>query len=183
MSMRKSLVLFGILAGLFGLLTYVVAIRGPVAAPSSDIGAVSRGLVAPDFTLPDLAGRRVSLEQFRGQVVLINFWATWCEPCLEEMPSLQALYERFKDRKLVVLAVNLNETGPDLEEYLKTARLTFPILLDGQATAQRYGTDKVPESYLIDNRGVVLQKIVGAQDWMQEQALKYFDGLLPKAGA
>ena len=183
MSTKKGIILLGILAALFALLTWVVAFRGPVTAPSSDIGAVSRGLVAPNFTLKDLAGRTVSLEDFRGQIVLVNFWATWCQPCLDEMPSLQALYDKFKDRKLVILAVDLNETGPDLDAFLKKYGITFTVLLEGQAIAQRYGTQKVPESYLIDNRGIVLQKVIGAQDWMQEQALKYFDGLLPAAGS
>lgn len=183
MSGRKAGLLVIILAGIFGLLSYFVAIRGPVTAPSTDIGAVSRGLMAPGFELPDLAGRKVSLEDFRGQFVLINFWATWCQPCLEEMPSLQALHERFRDRKLVVLAVNLNETSADLQDYLAKAGITFPILLDGQAVATRYGTEKVPESYLVDHRGIVLNKIIGAQDWTKPEALAEFDRLLPQAGS
>jgi cytochrome c biogenesis protein CcmG, thiol:disulfide interchange protein DsbE len=183
MSTRKALSLLGIMAALSVVLYYFVAVRGPVTAPSSDIGAVSRGQMAPDFQLKDLSGRPVSLEDFRGQIVLVNFWASWCQPCLDEMPSLQALYAKFKDRKFVVLAVNLNETAPDLEAFLKKNGVTFPVLCEGQAIAQRYGTEKVPESYLIDNRGVVLQKIIGAQDWLQDSALKYFDELLPKAAS
>jgi thiol-disulfide isomerase/thioredoxin len=183
MSIRKLLTLFGVMVVLACVLTYYVGIRGPRVAPSTDIGSVSRGLIAPNFTLADLTGKKVSLEDFRGQIVLVNFWATWCEPCLEEMPSLQSLYEKFKGRKLVILAVNVNETGQDLENYLKTTTISFPILLEGQSTAQRYGTDKYPESYLIDNRGIVIQKIIGPQNWMHEEAIKYFDGLLPESSS
>ena len=183
MSTNKTLTLIAVMVCLFATLTWTIGIKGPRVAPSTDVGAVSRGLMAPNFTLPDMKGNKVSLEDLRGQVVLVNFWATWCAPCLEEMPSLQALYEKFSDRKLVVLGVNVNDTGPDLENYLKTTTIRFPLLLEGQATAQRYGTDKYPESYLVDHRGIVIQKIVGPQNWMHDEAVKYFDELLPSAGS
>jgi peroxiredoxin len=181
MPIRRLPMLGLILLSLFGLLTYFVAVRGPRHVPSTDVGAVTRGLVAPDFTLRDLAtGRPVSLKDLRGSHVLLNYWASWCEPCLEEMPSLQELHEKFQARKLVVLGVNVNETEEDLQRLVEQTGVKFPILVEGQAVAQRYGTEKLPETYLIDPRGIVVQKIIGAQHWSSAEALRYFDGLLPR---
>ncbi len=178
MSSQKSIFLVAILGVLGAVLTYYVAIRGPVPFQSSDMGAVLRGMVAPDFELAALEGGVTKLENLRGNYVLINFWATWCQPCLDEMPSLEALYRRYKSRKFVVLAINMNERSDDLKEYVKETGLTFPILLQGQRLAKRYGTEKVPESYVIDPRGIVKGKIIGAQDWTSESTLQYFDALL-----
>jgi thiol-disulfide isomerase/thioredoxin len=180
MPARKAFVLLVVLGGLFALMYYFVGVRGPVTAPSTDVGAVSRGLVAPAFELPDLTGRKVRLADYKDHIVLINYWATWCQPCLDEMPSLEKLYQQFRSRRLVVLAINVNETREDLSSYIQQAGLTFPILLEGQETAARYGTEKLPESYLLNERGVVIQKVIGARDWLDPEVVRYFDELLPR---
>lgn len=142
-----------------------------------------RGLIgqpAPDFTLLDMQGRQVTLSELKGQVVLLNFWASWCPPCREEMPSMEMLYRQFKDRGLVVLAVNVEENGKEaVAEFLRRTPYSFPILLDEANVAQKkYGVFRFPESFLIDRNGVVVEKVIGGRDWLHGQIFKLIDFLI-----
>lgn len=125
------------------------------------------GSQAPDFSLPNQAGQNQSLSQFSKQVVLLNFWATWCAPCVSEMASLDRLYQKYKDKGFIVLAVSVDEEGwKVIHEFLKKIPVTFPILLDvDYKAADQYGSYRVPESYLIDKQGQVVEKILGAREW------------------
>ncbi len=138
------------------------------------------GNPAPDFTLTDMQGRQVTLSQFRGKVVLLNFWATWCPPCREEMPSMERLYQRFKEQGLVMLAVNVEENGfQAVSSFLSRHPHSFPILLDSNADAQNlYRVYRFPESFLIDRNGNVVDKIIGGRDWMSEPIVKKINFLL-----
>ncbi len=139
---------------------------------------------APDFTLPTLDGNSASLADYRGKVVLLNFWATWCPPCIWEMPSMESLYQRFKDRGFEVLAVSIDTKGEDVvRPFVKDYNLTFPVLLDSDSDVyRRYGVTGVPESFIIDRDGKVASKIVGARDWAEAEWLDYFDQLIGKTG-
>lgn len=125
------------------------------------------GSQAPDFSLPNQAGQNQSLSQFSKQVVLLNFWATWCAPCVSEMASLDRLYQKYKDKGFIVLAVSVDEEGwKVIDEFLKKIPVTFPILLDvDYKAADQYGSYRVPESYLINKQGQVVEKILGAREW------------------
>ena len=127
------------------------------------------GVLAPDFSLKNQAGQTVKLSSFQGKPVLLNFWATWCGPCQSEMPSLEALYQKYKDKNFVVLGVSLDEDGwPAIQEFLKQVPVTFPILNDnGETISELYHTFRIPESYLIDASGKISDKIVGPQDYTQ----------------
>lgn len=117
---------------------------------------------APDFTLKDLEGRSVSLADHRGKVVLLNFWATWCEPCKKEMPEMQAAYEKLKDRGFVILAVNFGEDPDPAAAFGHHGRLTFPILLDPRVqVAARYEVVTLPVSFYIDSEGMVRERVFG----------------------
>ncbi len=135
------------------------------AAPAAPAGMI--GLTAPDFTLTDMQGQQVSLSQFRGKIVILNFWATWCPPCVEEMPSMEQLYREFKDQDLVVLAVNVESSGQEaVSEFLAKKSYSFKILLDPDAETQNtYGVFRLPESFLIDRNGVVVEKVIGGRNW------------------
>ncbi|MCE7793958.1 redoxin domain-containing protein [Salipaludibacillus sp. CUR1] len=128
-----------------------------------DIG-LNEGDYAPDFTLETLAGEEVSLWDFRGQKVMVNFWATWCPPCRAEMPDMQEMYEEYDDIK--ILAVNLTETEPgvdQVEEFTEDFGLTFPILLDHEVeVAGIYDIQPIPTSYMIDSEGKVQSIAFGA---------------------
>jgi len=137
------------------------------------------GRSAEDFTLNDLNGKKVTLSSFRDKVVLINFWATWCSPCREEMPSMEKLYRRFRDKGFVVLAVSTDRAAVDVQDYLQSQPLSFPVLLDYDLRVARskYKVFMTPTSFLIDRRGVVVEKYYGAVDWMDPETVKQIEAL------
>jgi cytochrome c biogenesis protein CcmG/thiol:disulfide interchange protein DsbE len=111
---------------------------------------------APDFALEQLDGGPLSLSEHRGQIVLVNFWATWCAPCRLEMPALQDRFERYRNQGFVVLAVNDEEPAGDVREYVEELGLTFPVLLDPSGQVQQlYAVHGYPSSYLIDRAGTI----------------------------
>jgi peroxiredoxin len=120
------------------------------------------GLPAADFSLTDLDGRTHQLAQYRGKIVLLNFWATWCKPCTTEMPAMQACYDRLRDKGFVVLAVNELEDEAKVREHIKTHGHTFPVLMDrDNKVANLYGVFGLPVSVFIDEKGVVQEYIKG----------------------
>lgn len=117
---------------------------------------------APQFTLNDLEGRPVSLTDYSGKVVLLNFWATWCEPSRKEMPEIQEAYERYKSQGFVVLAVNFGENLDPAISFVHHGRLTFPVLLDRKAgVAERYGVINLPVTFFIDPKGIIRERVFG----------------------
>ena len=138
------------------------------------------GQVAPDISLTDMQGNRVNLSDYRGQVVILNFWATWCPPCREEMPSMEKLHRDYQDKGLVMLAVNVEENGKKaVTSFLKKTPYSFPILLDEQAEAQNsYGVFRYPESFIIDRNGIVVERIIGARDWLSGPTFKVINFLI-----
>ncbi|MEK6618187.1 MAG: TlpA disulfide reductase family protein, partial [Nitrospirota bacterium] len=128
---------------------------GVVWLQSSKYEPLTVGKTAPDFKLPDLGDKDVRLLDFRGKVVFLNFWATWCKPCREEMPSMEVLYKNFERDGLVVLAISIDRvtTKKDIPPFVKSLNLTFPILIDswGQ-TDKRYKLMGVTETYIIDQQ-------------------------------
>ena len=131
-----------------------------VWAMGSRVPAV--GTTAEDFQLTDLAGRQQSLSQYRGKVVLVNFWATWCKPCTTEMPAMQAMYDKLQDQGFVVLAVNELEDEIKVREHIQQHGHTFPVLLDSDnKVANQFGVFGLPVSVFIDEKGVVREYIKG----------------------
>jgi len=126
-----------------------------------DVG-IEEGQRAPDFELEDLGGNEVKLSDYRGQVVLINFWATWCGPCRSEFPEIQDVYTRNQAHGFVVLAINVQDRRESVQAYVQELGLTFPVLLDplGRATGP-YKANKLPTSYFIDQEGVIVLKKLG----------------------
>lgn len=139
------------------------------------------GQAAPSFQLPGLEGGEISLEKFRGKAVILNFWATWCGPCRHEMPSLEALYQKYKDQGLVVLGVSVDEDGwGPVKEFLQVVPVHFPIALDQeQRVTETYETYRVPETYFIDPEGKIAGKVVGPQDYNQELFFDKVERILP----
>ncbi len=128
---------------------------------------IMRGVEAPDFDLPVLSsGSRVSLADQRGKVVLVNFWATWCKPCEDEMPSMERLYQQLHASGFEMLAISVDESKSDVEDFAARMGISFPILLDpDQNISRRYQTMGFPESLLVDRDGVVVERYVGPRDW------------------
>jgi cytochrome c biogenesis protein CcmG/thiol:disulfide interchange protein DsbE len=123
------------------------------------------GSPAKEFSVTD-SDHTVNLNQYRGQVVLVNFWATWCPPCVEELPSLMTLQERMKGRGLVVVGVSIDVDGDAYHRFLKLQGINFVTVRDpDQKVAGMYGTSGWPETYIIDRQGVLRRKFVGPVDW------------------
>jgi len=123
---------------------------------------VDVGDTAPSFTVTTQNGTRVSLDQFGGKVLLLNFWATWCAPCVQEVPSLNQLQKQLGNSGLVVLGVSVDRSESAYTTFLKRFNIVFPTSRDPQEDiSASYGTYRFPESYLIDKNGKVLQKYIG----------------------
>jgi thiol-disulfide isomerase/thioredoxin len=134
----------------------------------------------PPLALRDLAGREHALADYRGKIVLVNFWATWCEPCREEMPSMQRLKERFAGQPFAVLAVNYGETDARAREFLKRSSLDLTVLLDPSQDASRAWRVRVlPASFLVGPDGRARYAIIGEIDWMSPAAVETVRRLLP----
>lgn len=124
------------------------------------------GQPAPDFTLVDLQGKIWTLSDLKGQVVFINFWATWCPPCREEMPSMQRLYTMMPAGKFKMLAVLNNDSPDGARLFAKKLNLTMPILIDQSNKAgAEYGLTGVPETYIVDKQGILREKFIGPAPW------------------
>lgn len=135
--------------------------------------------VAPDFSLPDPGGKKVSLQDFRGKVVFLNFWATWCESCREEMPSMERLYREYKGKGLEIVAVNVKDKRPDALAFVKELKLNYPVLMDPEGeVGLLYGAFGLPVTYLIDRKGVVLARLWGPADWYSPAARKLIGALV-----
>ena len=137
------------------------------------------GQPVPEVTLPDLEGRTVRLSDFRGNVVVLNFWATWCPPCVEEMPSLQKLQQALGKKGLQVLAAAVDENLQDVARFREEYDLSLPILHDqGGKVSHRFSTFKYPETYVVDRDGKLIAKIIGPQDWVSPTVIRDFVRLL-----
>lgn len=139
------------------------------------------GKPAPDFALTDLNDKSHRLSDFRGKVVFLNFWATWCAPCREEMPSMEVLNKNFEKDGLVILAVSIDRvtTTKDIPPFVKSLNLTFPVLIDSWGiTDKPYKRLGVPETFIIDQQGIVREIIIGPKDWTRLDNLKTLTTLL-----
>jgi peroxiredoxin len=138
------------------------------------------GYLAPDFSLINFKGNRVSLKDYRGQVILINFWATWCVPCRIEMPSLEKLYRRFRSQGFTVLAVSIDKAG-GVKEFVDERNLSFPILADKEGKAEElYHSHTIPITYVIGRSGHVTAKVDGAKNWSSAETIEAIEYLLKK---
>jgi thiol-disulfide isomerase/thioredoxin len=135
----------------------------------------------PTLALADLQGRAHRLEQYRGKVVLVNFWATWCEPCRDEMPSMRELRKSLAGKPFEVLAVNLAEPETRIERFLEKVPLDFPVLLDRDTkTARAWQARILPASFVISPDGRIRYHHAGEIDWSKEEVRRLIAGLLPR---
>lgn len=172
----KQLVFLAVL-----LLITVVVIAGYVASKKPGRKTpIQSGDRAPEFRLPALDAAQVSLAEYRGKVVMVHFWATWCPPCVEELPTLAQLNKSMSGKDFVMLAVSVDEGGAaSVAAFLRKNNVQLPVLLDpDHAVASSYGTFKFPETYVVDRGGIVRRKIIGAMDWRDPQALRMLNDIL-----
>lgn len=130
--------------------------------------AIGVGMLAPSFTLKNLEGKEVHLEDYRGKKVMLNFWATWCPPCKEEMPGMEKLYN---EHEIEILAVNLDPQN-DVRGFIERNNLTFPVLLDVHGTTQQtYSIISIPTTFIIDENGIIVEKHIGVMSVRQMEEL------------
>jgi len=135
------------------------------------------GSAAPDFTVHD-SDRTVTLSQLKGQVVVLNFWATWCPPCIEEMPSLVQMQQRMKPKGVTVLAVSVDVDQSNYQRFLKDHGVNLLSVRDpDQKSNALYGSFKFPETYVIDRNGIVRRKFIGPVDWTEPDVIEYLGKL------
>lgn len=133
------------------------------------------GSAAKEFSVQD-SDRKVSLDQFRGQVVVLNFWATWCPPCVEELPSLMNLQDRMRAHGVTVLGVSIDVDRDAYHRFLRLHNINFLTIRDPeQKVAGMYGTTGWPETYIIDRQGVLRRKFVGAVDWNSPEVIDFLN--------
>ncbi len=135
--------------------------------------------LAPNFTLPDLNGKKVTLKDYRGKIVFLNFWATWCLTCEEEMPSMEKLYQRFKGDSFEMLTVSIDKEEELVAPYMEKFGLTFLSLLDPKSkVAKIYRTTGVPETFIINREGFIVHKAIGPRKWDTEDSFVAFNNLV-----
>jgi cytochrome c biogenesis protein CcmG, thiol:disulfide interchange protein DsbE len=135
------------------------------------------GSNAPDFTVQD-GQSKVTLSQFRGQVVVLNFWATWCPPCVEEMPSLVEMQRRLKAKGVTVLAISVDVDEGAYRRFVKDHNVNLLTVRDpDQKSSALYGTFKFPETYIVDRNGVTRRKFIGAVDWTAPEVMDFLGKL------
>jgi peroxiredoxin len=142
--------------------------------------AIASGDRAPEFRLKTLNGGSVSLADLRGKVVMVHFWATWCPPCVEEIPTLDRLYHQLMGKDFMLLAVSEDEGGAGtVASFLQQSKLNLPVLLDtGSDVARLYGTYKLPETYIVDRQGVVRYKAIGPRDWTDPSSIQILQSFI-----
>lgn len=145
----------------------------------------SIGVAAPDFTIQD-SDRSVTLSEYRGKIVVLNFWASWCPPCVEEMPSLVQLQKQLQGRDVIVLGISVDEDAGDYHKFLKDHGIDFLTVREGgnktdtgvvSPIANKYGTFKIPETYIVDRNGIIRRKFIGPVDWRQPEVVEYLSRL------
>jgi peroxiredoxin len=125
------------------------------------------GKPAPDFVLNDINGKKVTLAEYKGKVIILNFWATFCGPCKAEMPSLNNLFLSFKKDGLIVLAISTDDSEKPVQSFVKTKGIAFPVLIekDSQVFSDRYRVLGLPTTFIIDREGIIVGKILGDRPW------------------
>ena len=154
-----------------------------MAAAIEDLNGQWVDRPAPDFQLQDRQGRVYETSDFEGQVVFLNFWATFCEPCRREMPSMERLVRRYQDQGMVMVAISQDEGWQEIDEFMNAflpgQRSAMTVLLDEQEqTAHRFGTELLPETYIIDRDGQIVGRFLGDYDWNKPEVNQIIEGLL-----
>src|SRR5215469_3434110 len=177
---RKAMTPRALTALFLLVLTALPAGAGEDPARALDLIKPSRQRLAKDFKVTALDGGTLRLSDLRGKVVFLNLWATWCEPCKEEMPAMERLWRRYKASGLVVVALSMDTQGVKVvKPYVDHARYSYPIGLDPKMeVAQLYGARAVPATFIIDRSGNLFAFALGPREWDSKSAAPFFDSLL-----
>jgi len=163
-------------------LLFLLSAVAQASAPLENLFAIPEDsrLDAPGFEIENLRGGNSSLADYKGKVVLLNFWATWCMPCRAEMPGMETIWKKYKDQGLVIAAISVDEGSPKrIETFSKLLDLSFPILLDPESeVSDLYKVSNMPTSFLIDRNGKIISRIVGTEEWTSPEAIQLVEDIL-----
>ena len=134
----------------------------------------------PNLNLTDFKGKKWDLKDLKGKVIFLNFWATWCGPCKEEMPSMEELYQQFKSKDFIFLTISVDyEKKEIVKEFIEKHRYTFPVLLDPEcATLDIFQVKGIPTTFLIDKKGIMIGKATGPRNWKKPEVISILNSLL-----
>jgi peroxiredoxin len=139
---------------------------------------------AVDFSVPAIPAGSLDLKTYHGQIVVLNLWATWCPPCVEEAPSLEQFAEKMRDHGVIVLGLSVDEDQKALQDFIELYHISYPIGRDpDRSLSARYGTYQFPETYILDRHGRVAEKVVGAIDWNDSRIQEFVLGLTRAPGS
>ena len=177
-----------IIASIIGIMLIIVMVGYISSRVSNNVPPGTRGQgkgqaaeheVAPDFKLKTVDNRTIRLSDYRGKIVFLNFWATWCPPCRMELPSMEKLSERLKGQPFIILAVNVDEGNPEnVRGFVREMDLTFPVLIDDGSAAARYRVNAIPTTFIIKKDGVIYSIINGARPWNEQSYVDAIDKLV-----
>jgi thiol-disulfide isomerase/thioredoxin len=138
-----------------------------------------KGNTAKIFSVTDTNEKKILLSDYKGKIVFLNFWASWCPPCKAEMPSIQKLYDKFKNSKNIrIIAIDVGEPGADAVNYIKKSKFTFPVLFDiSNDASSKYAVTAIPATYLIDKNGDIIASQVGSFEWDNAKFVKIIEQL------
>jgi peroxiredoxin len=146
---------------------------------AAGLGVPKQPIAADDFELASLSGRKVKLSDYRGKVVFLNFWATWCPPCRGEMPSMERLHQKLAGRGLEIVAVDLQEPKDTVRKFVADRSLTFTVVLDASGEiGAAWGAQSIPTTYLIDRTGGIIARSVGGREWDSADMVTLFEAIL-----
>ncbi len=160
---------------------FIIALLVALFAFTTQAGELKpyNGKPLPDFSLQDLKGKKHSLSDYKGKVVLLNFWATWCPPCVKEMPSMQRLQDKYQDQDFEILAVNMGEDSTTIEIFLQKMSVNFPVLLDSDgAILKQWKIFAFPTTFLIDKEGNITYALFGGLEWDSPEAVVVVEELI-----
>ena len=165
------------------LFAFLISAFNKVELKPFEVEYPAEAFIAPGFELPSLSGGKINIKDYRGKVVFINFWATWCATCKVEMPSMQKVYEQFKDQGMEMLTISVDKDPSLIQPFMDEYKLTFPVLLDPESEVAKktYKTTGVPETFIVGKHGIIVHKAIGPRDWATDDAMAAFSELLGRS--
>ena len=165
------------------LFSFLIVFVNRVELKPGEVEYPQEKFIAPSFELLSLSGGKVRLTDYRGKVVFINFWATWCGTCKVEMPSMEKLYQQFKGRGFEMLTISVDKDPSVVRPFIDQYNLTFPVLLDPNSDVAKtvYKTTGVPETFIVRQDGVIVFKAIGPRDWATDETIQAFEQMLSGA--
>ncbi len=175
-SMKRSVYKFVLILMVVG--SFAVCISVTQAAQRQSLHEVKDKPLASDFVLKDIDGKEYRLSQYRGTVVLVNFWTTWCPPCRDEMPSMERAYEKLKKSGIIILAINIGEDEDAIFKFTADYPVSFPLLMDQDSSViKQWPVTGLPTTYVVDPKGHIVYRAIGSREWDDEALLQKLEAL------